>query len=124
MSILYERINHLCEENNVTAYKLCKDIGIRPSIITDLKNGRKKGLSAEYAEKISTYFGVSVSYLLGNDNKKTAAQSDSYSYDYFDSKTGTLITLDHKEKEILRLMRYNTEFRNYVSRLASTYEDK
>ena len=70
MSDLYNRIMSLCEEKNVSGYRLCKDIGIQPSILTDLKMGRQNGLSAKNADKMAAYFGVSVGYLLGTDTKK------------------------------------------------------
>lgn len=44
---------------------MCKDIGIQPSILTDLKMGRKEGLSSKNADKIARFFGVPVGYLLG-----------------------------------------------------------
>ena len=70
MSILYDRISKLCNERNITGYRLCKDVGIQPSIITDLKMGRKEGMSAKNADKIAAYFSVPVSYLLGTDNQE------------------------------------------------------
>lgn len=80
MSVLYNRIAELCEAKGITAYRLCKEAGLAPGIITDLKMGRKNGLSAKNADKIATYFGVSVGYLLGNEElpekKKTAAQTE------------------------------------------------
>lgn len=72
---LYSRIAELCEKRNVTGYRLCKDTGISPSVITDLKKGRKKSLSADYAERIATYFGVSVSYLLGTETEPMPADT-------------------------------------------------
>lgn len=72
MGNLHETISNLCDKKNVSAYRMCKDIGIRPSIITDLKMGRKKGLSAEVANKIAEYFGVTVGYLLGTEGTKKA----------------------------------------------------
>lgn len=54
MGNLYETISMLCEGHGITGYRLCKDIGIQPSILTDLKSGRKKGLSAQIANKIAT----------------------------------------------------------------------
>lgn len=71
MNTLHKIITSLCEEKGISGYRLCKDIGIQPSILTDLKSGRKKGLSAEIANKIADYFGVSVGYLLGTEDKKT-----------------------------------------------------
>lgn len=75
MSDLYKVVLDLCEKKGISGYRLCKDAGIQPSILTDLKMGRQKSLSARNAEKIASYFGVSVSYLLGNeDAKKPAGQ--------------------------------------------------
>ena len=74
MSNLHKAIMELCEKKGVTGYRLCKDTGIQPSILTDLKMGRQKSLSAVNAEKVATYFGVSVGYLLGNEQKNPATE--------------------------------------------------
>lgn len=74
---LYETIYSLCEKKGISGYRLCKDLGIQPSIISDLKSGRKKGLSADYANRIADYFNVSVGFLLGGveeEKKKPADQ--------------------------------------------------
>jgi transcriptional regulator with XRE-family HTH domain len=49
---------------------MCVDLGISKSLMTDLKSGRKKGVNAETAQKIANYFGVSVGYLLGEEEKE------------------------------------------------------
>lgn len=49
---------------------MCSDIGVSKSLMTDLKKGRKKGVNAETAQKIASYFGVSVGYLLGDEEQK------------------------------------------------------
>ena len=67
MSKLYENIYTLCQERGITGHKLCKDLCIQPSILTDLKMGRKTGLSAANASKIAGYFGGSVARLLGTE---------------------------------------------------------
>ena len=69
MSILYDRISTLCAQSNITPSKLCSELGISRSIVTDLKAGRKKDLAATTAYKIAKYFGVSVGYLLGFEDK-------------------------------------------------------
>ena len=38
--------------------------------LTDLKKGRQSGLSAINLDRIASYFGVSVSYLLGTEQKE------------------------------------------------------
>ena len=70
MSDLYNRIMSLCDNAGISGYRLCKDAGIQPSVLTDLKMGRQLGLSAKNADKIASYFGVSVGYLLGTEQKK------------------------------------------------------
>lgn len=67
MSILYENISKLCKERDISGYKLCTDLHLSKSILTDLKMGRKKSISAETASKIANYFNVSVDYLLGKE---------------------------------------------------------
>ena len=70
MSILYERLFALCQERGITAYRMCKDTGVQPSVMTDLKMGRRQTVKAETAAKIAASFGVSVDYLLGNEEKE------------------------------------------------------
>ena len=70
MSNLYKNIATLCEEKGIKGAKLCNDIGMSKGILTDLKMGRKKSVNAETAQKIASYFGVSVGYLLGEEEKE------------------------------------------------------
>ena len=67
--MIYSQISTLCAQHNITAAKLCANIGISRGILSDLKKGRKKTLNAETAYKIAKYFGVSVGYLLGYEDK-------------------------------------------------------
>ena len=67
MGTLYENIIALCTERGIKGGKLCTDIGMSKGILTDLKMGRQTGISAANAQKIASYFGVSVGYLLGEE---------------------------------------------------------
>jgi transcriptional regulator with XRE-family HTH domain len=69
MSILYKNIAALCEEKGIKGAKMCTDIGMSKGILTDLKMGRRAGVNAVTAQKIASYFGVSVGYLLGEEEK-------------------------------------------------------
>ena len=64
---LYDRIISLCESRGIKGGKMCLDVGVSKSLLTDLKMGRKNGLSAASAQKIASYFGVTVGYLLGEE---------------------------------------------------------
>lgn len=72
MGTLYETINRLCEERGIKGGKMCTDLGISKGLLTDLKMGRRAGVSAVTAQKIANYFGVSVGYLLGEEETKNA----------------------------------------------------
>lgn len=85
MSNVYNTLAALCQEHGITGYRMCKEVGIQPSIMTDLKMGRRKGVSAETADKIATYFGVSVGYLIGTEQKEnppTVSSERNYPKEY------------------------------------------
>ena len=52
---------------------MCTATGIRSGLMSDLKMGRSKSLSAETLSKIASFFGVSVDYLLGKEELKERA---------------------------------------------------
>ena len=81
MGNLYETISELCEEKGIKGGKMCTDTGISKGLLTDLKMGRRTGVSAMTAQKIASYFGVSVGYLLGEEEKeeKPTAEDDELS---------------------------------------------
>ena len=70
MGTLYENIIALCTEKGIKGGKMCTDIGMSKGILTDLKMGRQTGISAANAQKIASYFGVTVGYLLGEEEKE------------------------------------------------------
>lgn len=65
MDTLYKTIETLCAARGIRPGRLCDEVGISRGLITDLKMGRKKSVSAETAQKIATYFQVTVAQLLG-----------------------------------------------------------
>ena len=67
MCTLYERIQELCKEKGISASRMCLDLGLSKSTMSDMKSGRKNGVSTATAKKIASYFGVSIGYLLGED---------------------------------------------------------
>lgn len=85
---LYENIYALCSEQGITPGALCGVLGFRRSVLSDLKNGRKKSLDTTTLMKIAEYFNVSVDYLLtGEKTKKAPTQEgereitlDSFTY--------------------------------------------
>lgn len=70
MDGLYERIQTLCKAKGVTGSRMCLDLGISKSTLSDIKCGRKKGISTDNAQKIASYLGITVGYLLGEEETK------------------------------------------------------
>jgi len=72
MGDLYKWIEEMCAMKQIKVSKLCADIGIRQSVLSDLKHGRTKGLSAPTALKLANYFDVDVVDLLNFADKDSA----------------------------------------------------
>lgn len=72
MWTLYESILSLCKERGIKGGKMCVDLGLSKSLMTDLKSGRKKSITAETAQKIADYFSVSVDRVLNGPETKKA----------------------------------------------------
>ena len=73
MCTLHSRITELCKERGISGSRMCLDLGLSKSTLSDLKSGRKKSFTMETAHKIASYLNVSVGYLLGeeeNEQKK------------------------------------------------------
>lgn len=87
MWTLYESILSLCQERGIKGGKMCVDLGLSKSLMTDLKSGRKKGITSETAQKIADYFSVSVDRVLnGPDIKKAPASERARTIDDDDIK--------------------------------------
>lgn len=104
MNNLYENIERLCREKGIRPGFLCSELGLSRGLMTDLKMGRKKGVSAQTAQKIAAYFGVSVGYLLGQtENDPPQGKQDIL--DEIDvAFYGDFKELDEQQKETVRDM--------------------
>lgn len=76
MSTLYNRIEALCVRKSITITQMCKEAGVSRASLTDLKMNRKQSLSSATLSKIASYFGVTVDYLLGNEETKSSPSTD------------------------------------------------
>jgi transcriptional regulator with XRE-family HTH domain len=65
MCIIYNNIQELCRERGIKPGRMCTDIKISKSILTGLKNGTKKNIQSDTAQKIADYFGVPIDRILG-----------------------------------------------------------
>ena len=100
MCTLHSRIISLCKERGISGSRMCLDLGMSKSTLSDLKSGRKKSFTAETAQKIASYLGVSVAYLLGEEEKEQPAILGELS----DDKIKLIKRLDHLSEEKIRLL--------------------
>ena len=100
MSSLYENIQALCARKGIRPGRLCTELGISRSLMTDLKMGRKKSISADTAQKLAAYLGVSVSTLLGQEEASQTDILDQVDIAFY----GEFKELNEEEKEAVRDM--------------------
>ena len=98
MESLYDRIQSLCQAKSIRPGYLCDTLGLSRGLMTDLKMGRKKSVSAQTAQKIASFFGVSVAYLLGQEDRADVLQQVDVAF------YGEYMELSEEQKETVRDM--------------------
>ena len=109
MSLIYDRIQQLCIEKGISGGKMCNDLGISRSTMTELKMGRITTLKLEKAIMIAEYFGVSAETLLQEVDTKILDKSpDAINFDDFTyALAGEARELSHANKEkLLEMARF------------------
>lgn len=104
MSII---IDELLKSRGITGAKMCSDLGMSKSFMTELRKGRSKSFKIETAQRIADYFGVTVGYLLGKEETKKAP-TENGERDVLDEVDIGFYNgykeLDEADKEVLRDM--------------------
>lgn len=72
---MYEIFAELLKKHNVTRYQVSKATGVPQSSLSDWSKGKSKP-KYDNMKKIADYFGVSVDYLLGNEEKEKPATGE------------------------------------------------
>ena len=63
---LYDRIKFLCEQKGTTVSALSQSVGVKPSVMSDLKAGRKKSLTIPTLAKLADGLGLPVNSLISD----------------------------------------------------------
>ena len=74
--MFYDRFVALCESKGVKKTRAAIDAGISKSLVTRWKDNGVKIPSPEVLKKLSAYFGVSISELLGENEQKEKPAND------------------------------------------------
>lgn len=114
MVTIYERIDFLCKSHGITGGKMCNDLGISRSTMTELRKGRVTTLKLEKAKKISDYFGVSVDYLLTGEQKEKPASPEGDGLDPVTKELFEIVEMsdDDERRALLEMARLIKKQRN------------
>lgn len=108
MCTLYERIQALCKSKGISGSRMCLDLGLSKSTLSDMKSGRKNGVSVGTAQKIAGYFGISVDELYGVESEKekpTVQEDDGLTENQRKLMQFAKSVPDDKAEMILRVMK-------------------
>ena len=97
MCNLYENIQSACAAKGLTVSAMCLQLGMSKSVMSDLKSGRKKTLSAETLSRIAAHLQVSADRLLGKETGDILDEVDIAFY-------GDFKELSDAQKEAVRDM--------------------
>lgn len=75
--MFWENFVKLCTAHNTKPNPVAKELGFSSGSVTDWKNGKVPRPTT--IQKIADYFGVTVDYLLGNEEKEKALPSPAQS---------------------------------------------
>ena len=67
--MFFDIYKSLCDKKGLSVYKVATELGLNRSAVAKWRTGGKPNGST--LEKMSSYFGVSVDYLLGNEKSAT-----------------------------------------------------
>lgn len=99
MDVLYDKIAALCNQRGISITTMCKDSGASRAAISDLKMGRSKTLSSATLTKIAAYFGVSVDYLLGQEESSATNTNNGAGFHVGDTFADGLVTISDVEQQ-------------------------
>ena len=105
MAEMYEVLDKLLKEKDISGAKLSEDLGMSKSFMTELRKGRAKSIKIETAQKVADYFGVSIDFLLGNQDKEKTTTSNSGGFSEKDVRLVAWFNSlpEEKQKAILSL---------------------
>lgn len=68
---MFDIVDSLCKRDHISVARMCREINMQPSIITDLKHKRTKNLSHANMLKIANFFHVSTDIFNEENNAES-----------------------------------------------------
>ncbi|MBE6721893.1 MAG: helix-turn-helix transcriptional regulator [Ruminococcaceae bacterium] len=105
----FDRIELLMNQKGVTAYRVAKDTGLSTGLFSQWKKRMQKP-SMDKLNKLADYFGVSVDYLSGNEQKEKPAQSVQVRDEH-----DNIVVLDDETRDLIDSLRTKPEMKMLFS---------
>ena len=97
--MFFDRFEDLCRKKGVARSRAATDAGFNKSTVDYWKNHEDAKPSAEIAEKICSYFGITMSELYGEETKKAPAKQEPSDEDIMRALWGDISGMDKKDLE-------------------------
>jgi transcriptional regulator with XRE-family HTH domain len=107
--MFYDIFSNLCQKRGIKPSRAAEECGINKSNVSNWKNNGyiPRG---EALGKLATYFGVSVDYLLGNEQKEKPAQNVQVRDEH-----DNIVVLDDETRDLIDSLRKNPEMKMLFS---------
>lgn len=79
--MFYDRFAYLCKQRDISPSRAALEAGISKSLVTKWKNNNIEMPSADVLSKLSKYFGIPVSELLGEELEKAPTETSERKYE-------------------------------------------
>lgn len=106
MSEMYKRIEKLCKDNGMSVSKMCRELSITRSCLSELSTGRTERLSTVNAAKIADFFGVSVQYLTDGTEKNL---DDELKFALFNGSEGVTDEMFEEVRQFAEMVKLREE---------------
>lgn len=107
--VFYDVFKQLCDKKGVSPSRACLDMKLSRSLGAKWKNTGANP-SFDVLSKIAAYFGVSVDYLLGNEQKEKPAQNVQVR-----DENDNIVVLDKETRDLIDSLRSKPEMKMLFS---------
>lgn len=111
MDTMYKRIDNLCKSNGISVAKMCKELKITRSCLSELNAGRTQTLSAINTNKIAKFFEVSSEYLTDGVENDEVNDND-IKFALFNGSEGITDEMFDEVKQFAEMVKLREEMKN------------
>mgnify|MGYP000038467994 CR=1 FL=1 len=133
MDNLYNKIQELCLQYEITIAKMCRDLNIPKTTFSDLKYGRRKSISIKYCAKIAAYFHIPIESLIDTPKievpytSKEEYHTSIFDHDHDDKQGQTenkkVFILSEHEFKLITAYRNTPAMQKAINKLLNIVDD-